>query len=121
MIPQDHRRVIAEAGNQPFTLSKVERNPLIVVIGQRTIKLKRGLSERQQSTFLRRYRHTGDGMGVQRTKQNSVRVCTALWIVNPAAFTENLESMTISPSVSSLTKLDAVISSNISPYGLSKK
>ena len=41
--------------------------------------------------------------------------CTALWMVNPAGFTEYGVSMTTSPRRFTLTRLLAVISSNSRP------
>ncbi len=42
----------------------------------------------------------------------------ALWITKPAGFTGNGDSPTFSPRRSIFTRLDAVISSKKSPYGL---
>ena len=45
----------------------------------------------------------------------------ALWITKPALCTLCGEPSTLLPSRSILTKLEAVISSNVQPKGLSKK
>ena len=42
----------------------------------------------------------------------------ALWIVKPAGLTANSDSSSLLPCASILIRLDAVISSNIRPYGL---
>ena len=42
----------------------------------------------------------------------------ALWMMNPAGLTGNGESSSLLPSWSILTRLDAVISSKKTPYGL---
>jgi hypothetical protein len=47
--------------------------------------------------------------------------CTALWITKPAGLTGNGESMILLHCWSTFTSEEAVISSNISPYGLIRK
>ena len=56
MVAQDHHELVAEIGDKARTLIEIERDALVVVIGEAAGELQRPLIERQQALLL-----AGDG------------------------------------------------------------
>ena len=82
VVAQQHEVLVADVRHQPLALVVVERDPLVVVIGE-TAARQSGLVQRQQPSCAR-HRHA---VGVCRciTKWASSRAAwIAEWIVKPA-------------------------------------
>ena len=48
VVPEDHRALVAEIGDDPLALVEVDRDALIIVIGDLVADQHRGLGQRQQ-------------------------------------------------------------------------
>ena len=113
---QDHHIFVAEVLHQPLALVEIERDALVVVVGDAAEERHRHLVERQQPLLLRRDRHAGRRVGVH----HAVRI-VARHVhggVDGEARVVDLGLLFLSiawPSGSTATRLEAVISSNIRP------
>ena len=65
VIAQNHDELVAEVGDQALALVEIERDALVVMVGEAIGELHRPLIERQQSLLLTGHRDAGDGVGVQ--------------------------------------------------------
>ena len=65
MIAQHHHELVAEVGDQPLALIEIERDALIIVIGETAGELQRPLIERQQALLLAGDGDAGDRVRVQ--------------------------------------------------------
>ena len=64
MVAQEHDVLVAEVGDEPLLLLVVERDALVVVIGEARDRDHRVLADRQQAVLLRGHGDAGVGVEV---------------------------------------------------------
>ena len=122
MVAQDHRVLVAEIGDEPLALVEVDRDALIIV----DRRPRRGSASRSGSAAAApRHGPTPPGRaGVWRcitACASSRAMWIAEWMVKPAGLVMNGVGSTGLPSMSTLTRLEAVTSSNIRLYGIEQE
>ena len=121
VIAQHQVLVLAEVAHQPRLLVLVERETFVVVIAEVAEHEGRLLRDRQQSRLLRRHRDAFERMHVQHATGVLARGMNRA-VNGVARRIDRVRRLsTLLPSRSIRTRLDAVISSNMKPYGLIRK
>ena len=114
VVAQDHRALVAEVGDDPLALVEVDGDALIIVIGDLVADQHRGLGQRHQPVAMGGHRLAVRGVQVDHRMRILARhVHRAEWMVKPAALVMNGVGSTGWPLMSTLTRLEAVTSSNI--------
>ena len=114
--------LVAEVAHQPRLLLGIERHALVVVVREAREREERLLRDRQQPLLLARHRHAVDRVQVH----HAVRILARLVHRAVDGEARRVDRRRASPSPccrarSIFTRLEAVISSNIIPYGLMRK